>query len=98
MRNDSEQVSIDQDRIRQAREIQKERNSSQAVVNLERLRTLPPQVSTYDYNGNALDVHSGTYFQGGVEEDGGLYKLGKLSCRIINHREMNLEQLVDALP
>lgn len=70
MSDDSGRVSIDQDKVRRAREIQKERNNSQAVVNQERLSTLPPQVSKYDYNGNALDVRPGTYFQGGVEEDG----------------------------
>lgn len=70
MSDDSGRVSIDQDRIRQAREIQNARNSSSTGMNTERLSVLPPQVSKYDYNGNALDVRPGTYFQGGVEDDG----------------------------
>lgn len=44
MSNDSGRVSIDQDKVRRARKIQKESNNSQAVVNQERLSTLPPKV------------------------------------------------------
>lgn len=72
MSNDnSGRVSVDQNRIQQARSIQDQINASLSgadqaqVINVQ-----PPSVSRYDYNGSGLSIQSGIYLREGMEEDG----------------------------